>query len=102
LKTLDSKVGVVTGGASGIGAAITERFAAKGASVALFDQNTEGAQNVLKQIALPGRAIATGGDASCEADVQHAVQQVVDQYSHVDILVDNAGTEQTGSVVEMC
>jgi len=101
LKTLDSKVALVTGAASGIGAAIARRFAAESSSVALFDLNTQGAQNVVAQIAVPGRAIAIGGDASCEADVQRAVQQVVDQYSHIDILVNNAGTEQTGSVVEM-
>lgn len=101
MKTLDAKVAVVTGAGSGIGAAIAKRFAGEGASVALFDLNVERARSIAAQIGTLAPAIVIGGDASCEADVRRAIEQVVGRYSHIDVLVNNAGTEQSGSVVEM-
>jgi len=79
---------VITGGASGIGAATARRFAAEGATVAVIDRDPAGAEAVADEIG--GRAVALDvrdGDA-----VEHAVSQIVGALGRVDVLVNNAGT----------
>jgi len=85
---LDGRVAVITGGASGIGAATARRFAAEGATVAVIDRDPAGAEAVADEIG--GRAVALDvrdGDA-----VEHAVSQIVGALGRVDVLVNNAGT----------
>ncbi len=97
----DSRVALVTGAASGIGAAIARRFAEAGARVVVFDVNLPGAQRVAQQIALLGKCLAIGGDASLETDVRRAVDRTMEAYSRIDVLVNNAGTEKEGTVTQM-
>ena len=74
---LKNKIAIVTGGASGIGAAIVRRFREEGATVVVFDLlDCEGAVKV---------------DVSSEKDVKNAVARVFDTYGRIDILVNNAG-----------
>ena len=85
---LDGRVAVITGGASGIGAATARRFAAEGAAVAVIDRDPAGAEAVADEIG--GRAHALDvrdGDA-----VEHAVSQIVGALGRIDVLVNNAGT----------
>lgn len=84
-------VAVVTGGASGIGAAIAARLASGGARVAALDLNTDtGSSDVL--------AVAT--DVSDDDSVKSAVAQVLDLYGRLDIVINNAGIGAQGTVAD--
>ncbi|WP_374414589.1 3-hydroxybutyrate dehydrogenase [Novosphingobium colocasiae] len=92
---LEDKVCIVTGAASGIGNAIARRYAAEGAKVAIADINLEAAQKAVDDIAAAhGTAgIALAMDVTSEDQVNAGVQQVVDAWGTVDVLVSNAGIQ---------
>jgi NAD(P)-dependent dehydrogenase (short-subunit alcohol dehydrogenase family) len=82
----------VTGGGSGIGVAISHRLAAEGATVAVFDRDTEGAERTARAIGeAGGRAFAVNVDVSDHAAVDAGVARVRDQAGPATILVNNAG-----------
>jgi len=84
------KVAVVTGGASGIGAGMAQRFARDGAAgVVVADINLERAQAVAEGIGK--QAIAVKCDVSREADIQALVQAARGRFGRVDIYFSNAG-----------
>ena len=89
---LEGKVAVVTGGATGIGAATAELFAAEGATSVILDYNeTEGAE-VGAQIAAAGHSgTFIQMDVRHEESVAAAFRQVSELYGRVDILVASAG-----------
>lgn len=87
--SLAGKVAVVTGAASGIGAAIAAAFAAKGARVALLDMNGDAA--AAHAATLPGAAGAFACDVTDAAIVAGAVQSVQAAFGAIDILVNSAG-----------
>lgn len=78
---------VVTGGASGIGRACAERFAAAGASVVVADLDGSGAQAVAT--AIDGLGIAC--DVTDEAAVRSTVARAVAEFGRLDVMVNNAG-----------
>lgn len=89
---LAGKTAVVTGGAGGLGAAISTAMAAEGAHVVVVDRNAEQATEIVDRI------VAAGGSASAETvDIsdREAVTafgaRIVEEYPEVDILVNNAG-----------
>lgn len=91
--TLQGKVAVVTGGARGIGRGIATVLAARGAAVAVWDLNIEGAEETVAMIAKEGgTAIAVGGDAADAAGVAASAARTRDELGPVTILVNNAGT----------
>jgi len=95
---LDGKVAIVTGGGSGIGAAIARRFAANGATVRIFDLNHEAAEMVAREIATrDGRASAHACDVSDHASVLSAFAAILEK-ERVDILVNNAGVAHVGNL----
>ena len=72
---LDKKVALVTGGASGIGLAIAQRFAAEGAAVCVADSNAEGVRDAAEALASQGaRTMAFAGDVAEEDRVQEMVR----------------------------
>ncbi len=85
---MTGKVALVTGAASGIGAAIAQTFAAKGAAVALLDMNLDAAQTLSGT--LPG-ARAYGCNVADAASVASAVAAVLAEFGRIDILVNSAG-----------
>lgn len=86
---LDGKVAVVTGGASGMGAAISRRFAAEGARVLVADLDEAGARRVADDIGDAADAVRT--DVSRQADVAAMISRAVERWGGVDVLVNNAG-----------
>lgn len=93
MMTLDGKVALVTGAASGIGLAIAKRFVEAGGRVAIADLNEDGAKQAAGDIAVGDRAIGLGVDVSNEAQVDAAVEQTVAAFGRIDILVSNAGIQ---------
>ena len=85
---LDGKVAIVTGSATGLGAAIAEAFAAEGARVVISDIDAERAEKTAAGI---DGAISIPADVTSEADVQALVEQTVEQLGGLHIMVPNAG-----------
>ncbi|MCX5374831.1 SDR family oxidoreductase [Streptomyces sp. NBC_00015] len=91
--SLQGKVAVVTGGARGIGRGIATVLAAKGAAVAVWDLNTEGAEKTAAEIrAAGGTAVAISGDAADAPAVARSAARTREVLGPVTILVNNAGT----------
>ena len=91
---LEGRKALVTGGASGIGAAIARRLAAEGADVTIGDLNLEGASEVAGEISGLAVELDVTSLASAEAAVDSAG-------GTLDILVNNAGTDEFGFFVDM-
>jgi len=86
---LTGRTALVTGGASGIGSAISEKYAAGGARVAIADVQAEAAEAKAEKIGNESRAFAC--DVSDPASVALAVASVIEAFSRIDILVNSAG-----------
>src|SRR4051812_18609875 len=96
---LQDKVAVITGGASGIGRAIGERFVREGASVVLFDLN----QELLDEVGASFGAdvCAThAGDVTNEDDIAALVTTAVDRFGRLDIAVNSAGVGGFAPIVD--
>ena len=92
---LTGKVALVTGASSGIGKAIALRFARAGASVAVnYVTGAGAAQEVVEEIAkLSRRAQAVHGDVSQIPQIDAMVQEVLNNFGRIDILINNAGIQ---------
>ncbi len=86
---LQGKTALVTGAASGFGAAIAQRFVAEGAKVALLDINVEGATRVAA--AAGHGALAIACDVTKAEDISRALSLVAAHLGPLDIVVNNAG-----------
>lgn len=87
------KVVLVTGAASGIGAAIARRFAQEGARVVLVDRHRA---DVTAADLPDGRSLVIEADISDSAAVDQAVWQAVDSYGQLDVMINNAGISDGG------
>jgi len=91
--SLQGKVALVTGASKGIGAAIAQEFASRGASVAVnYSGGKEGADKVVAAIqAAGGKAIAVQANIADPASIAPLIDAVATHFGPIDILVNNAG-----------
>src|SRR3954471_17001023 len=89
---LDGKVAVVTGASSGLGVAFAEALATAGADVALGARRTDRLKDTAQLVERQGRrAVAIGTDVADPDACTALVQAAMDEFGHVDVLVNNAG-----------
>jgi NAD(P)-dependent dehydrogenase (short-subunit alcohol dehydrogenase family) len=93
---------IIAGGGRGIGRAITKGFAREGASVAVASLQMGNAEKVAKEISEQGgRAIALQVDVARADSVQSMVDQAVDHFGRIHILVHNAGVNSMTPMLEL-
>jgi NAD(P)-dependent dehydrogenase (short-subunit alcohol dehydrogenase family) len=89
---LQGKIAIVTGGGSGIGKGIAERFVAEGAKVVIAQRDLAKAEELAKKLRLQGaEVIAVAVDISNRKLVRELVRTTISQFHRVDILINNAG-----------
>jgi NAD(P)-dependent dehydrogenase (short-subunit alcohol dehydrogenase family) len=92
LLSLDGRVAMVSGGASGIGRAIAIRLAEVGAAVAVLDKNSDGASATAAMITqCGGQALAVACDVTSRQDCAAATERTLKELRRIDILCNNAG-----------
>ncbi|HEY8490472.1 MAG TPA: 3-hydroxybutyrate dehydrogenase [Dehalococcoidia bacterium] len=97
---LDNRVALVTGTATGIGHAIAVRFAQEGAAVAMADYQEEAGRRGADEVTRAGgRAVFIQADVSRPDDVRRMVQETVDAFGRLDVLVNNAGVGESPAPV---
>jgi meso-butanediol dehydrogenase / (S,S)-butanediol dehydrogenase / diacetyl reductase len=89
MRGLKGKRVLITGGASGIGAATAARFLEEGSVVCILDRDAKGREQIQKQ--LPALAGTLAADVSDLTQVQAAFQKAVSKMGGVDVLINNAG-----------
>ena len=91
--SLAGKVAIVTGGAQGLGRAISERLGKEGCIVVVADVNERGAKDAADAIAdaTGARVVATKVDVACEAEVEELFAGAERDFGRVDVVVSNAG-----------
>lgn len=96
---LAGRVALVTGAGRGIGGAIADALAARGAAVIVNDIDEALARR--RAAALGERALAAPGDASAAADVRRVVEAGIAAFGRIDILVNNAGQDRAVPILEL-
>ena len=96
---LSGKIAIVTGAAQGFGKGIAEELYAEGAIVGIADMNVAGAEAVAKE--LGEYAFAIEVNVTSEESVAKMVQDTVEKWGGLDILVSNAGVAKAGNLLEL-
>ena len=100
---LKGKVALVTGGSRGIGREICFRLAEHGAAVAInYNQSPKQAKEVQARIeSIGGRAITVQADVRKAAEAERMVQETIDAFGRLDVLVNNAGFNRDTLILRM-
>lgn len=100
--SLEGRVALITGAASGQGRAAARLFADQGASIIVADINADGAKETVSLIeATGGAAVAVHADVSERDDAEGMVQSAVDNFGRLDVLYNNAAVQMSGTL-EAC
>lgn len=86
---LEGQVGIITGGSSGIGAAIAETLSREGMKLVLASRNRDRLEQVSK--ALPGESMAMTADVASDAEVRALFDATEERFGQIDLVVNNAG-----------
>ena len=97
---LATRIALVTGGGSGIGAATARRLAADGACVVVADRDGEAAARVAAELGTPEPAVAVTADVTDPAAVAAAVRAGVLAFGGLDLVVNNAGLARSAPLLE--
>ncbi len=98
---LQDRVAIVTGGASGIGRATVELFAKEGAKVIIWDVSDQG-MTLAQQLTQKGlSATFMKVSVADKIEVERAVAEIINQFSRIDILINNAGITQDRTLLKM-
>lgn len=98
---MTTRTAIVTGGASGIGEAVSRRLAKEGKQVAIFDLNAEAAQSIAASIEEQGgKAIGLQVDVTDRAGIETAVDKVRSNLGRPSVLVNSAGLALDGPFLE--
>jgi NAD(P)-dependent dehydrogenase (short-subunit alcohol dehydrogenase family) len=101
IKGFKGKVVVVTGAASGIGAAICDRFGREGARIGLLDMDEAGVKAAVHKFRDAGLdAVGIKCDVADESECTSSITRVIELYGGVDVLVNNAGITQRSAFVD--
>jgi NAD(P)-dependent dehydrogenase (short-subunit alcohol dehydrogenase family) len=101
MRRLEGRVALVTGGASGIGRATVYRLAEEGAKVLLTDIQDEPGEEIAQHLKELGHEAAyLHHDVSSESDWERAVEKAVTEYGGLDIVFNNAGVGDLGTIEE--
>ncbi|BAU12352.1 short-chain dehydrogenase/reductase SDR [Leptolyngbya sp. NIES-3755] len=102
MNDLTGKIALVTGGAQGLGEAICRVLATAGVTVIVADIREELAEKIALEISSEGgKAAALRLDVTDEAQIQKSIDKVIQDYDHLDILINNAGIDVTVSIEEL-
>lgn len=100
---LKNKVVIITGAASGIGAASALAFAREGASVVVADLQVARGEELVSRIqAEDGKAIFVKCDVSLESDIKNMVTKTIETFGHLSCAFNNAGIEGESADTTMC
>lgn len=101
--SFDGKVALITGGTRGIGAACSRMFAQAGASVAMsYLRDHDSAQKLATELAGMGaECLAVAGDLAREEDAKNLVDETIERFGRIDILVNNHGIWNEGAIDTM-
>lgn len=92
------KVVIVTGASSGIGAATAVYLSKLGAKLSLTGRNVENLQKVTDNCKTSTDTFCVSADLTKESDIEKIVKTTVDHYGQIDVLVNNAGIIETGTI----
>lgn len=92
---------LISGGTSGIGLATAKLFLQAGAKVALMGRSEQRGEAALQELGAGDRAIFVQGDVSRLADCRQALQQVIEKWAGLDVLVNSAGIYVEGAIEDM-
>jgi len=99
---LKDKVSIITGAAQGIGQACAQEFAKEGAHVVLADINTElGERSAAEIRANGGEAVFISCDVSQNAQIQNLIQQTLEKYGRIDVVMNNAGVNHSANFFDV-
>jgi len=99
---LQGQVALVTGASSGLGRASALALAQSGADVVLLARSADDLQQVVAELTPTGRrTLALPGDLAHEDDIVNAIARAIETFGHIDILVNAAGTDVPGPIVQL-
>lgn len=101
-RPFEGRVAVVTGGAKGIGRAVTRALAAGGAKVVLSGRDESALNEACAEIrAQGGEAVSAAGDVALEADANALCEKALQAFGKAEILINNAGVTRDGLLLRM-